>query len=822
MALKHQDIISKMSLDEKVSLLSGRNFWETQGYPKLGIPSVFLSDGPNGLRKQAAAADQLGLHPSVPATCFPTSASSANSWDPALLYQVGQTIGEEARIEHVSVLLGPGINMKRNPRCGRNFEYFSEDPYLAGKLAASYIQGVQSNGIASCVKHFACNDQETLRLASDSIVDERALREIYLTAFEIAIKEGHAGAIMSAYNLLNTVYCNENNHLLQDILRKEWGYTGIIVTDWGGDNDRVKGLLASNELEMPSTIGETNLDVKAAILNGTINESVVDEAIDRQLDLFLKTDSAVRSAPKTFDKEAHHKIAQEVEESSIVLLKNQNAILPLKAKTKIAIIGDFAKSPRYQGAGSSIVNPLKLDSFMGCAKEYDVEITGYADGYKRYGKASSHLAKKAVAIADSADVLLVFLGLDEFSEAEGIDRKHIRLPDNQRELISALYHTGKPIVCVLNCGSVVELPFVDRVNALVHGFLGGEAGARALWNVLVGKVNPSGKLAETYPYGYPDVPSADHFGKRDPMVQYRESIFIGYRYFETAGIDVRFPFGFGLSYTTYEYTNLSITPEGVKFTITNTGKVAGKEIAQLYIGKVNSFLPRAKRELKGFTKVALAPGESKEVSIAFDDKSFRYFNVKSNAWAIEPGAYTIEIGASSQDIRLSGEIQQRGDDAPQPYDPKTIPHFMTGKVRQIDHDEFAAILGRDVPEDRREFIKKNRMSVNSGSAVCDLKYAPGWFGRFFERAIRHIIIILRHIGHRADANTLTMGVYENPLRNMSRMSGGAICWKQLDGLILMCNGHFFKGLHKFFHEGHVFHKARKAEAKRIKAQQKTA
>ena len=822
MLLKHADIIDKLTLDEKVSLLSGKNFWETKDIAKVKLPSIFLSDGPNGLRKQAAAADQLGLNPSIPATCFPTSASSANSWDKDLLYQVGETIGEEARVAKASVLLGPGINMKRNPRCGRNFEYFSEDPYLAGKLAASYIRGVQSNGIVSCVKHFACNDQETRRLASDSIVDERALREIYLTAFEIAVKEGNAGAVMSAYNLLNGTYCNENKHLLQDILRKEWGFAGVVVTDWGGDNDRVKGLLASNELEMPSTCGETNLDVKKAIEDGKLQMEVVDQAIDRLIDLVLRTSASVNSAPKTFDKAAHHLTAQEVDEGSIVLLKNKNKILPLKEGAKVAIIGDFAKNPRYQGAGSSIVNPLHLDSVLSCLKDSGLHSVGYAAGFKRYGKFSNHLIKEAVNLADKADVLLVFIGLDEFSEAEGLDRKNMALPENQKQLIGALYHTGKPIVVILNCGSPVELSFVDRVDALVHGYLGGEAGAKAMLNVLTGKVNPSGKLAETYPYGYPDVPSADHFGKRDPQVQYRESLFIGYRYFETAGIDVRFPFGFGLSYTSFAYSDLQVDKAGVHFVLKNTGSVAGKEIAQLYVGKLDSSFPRPIRELKGFAKVTLKSGEEKNVDIPFDDKTFRYFNVKTNAWEIEGGTYRIEVGASSLDIRLTGEVQQEGTNAPAPYETSAIPHYMSGKVREIEDPEFEAILGHPIPDDPRVYIKRNRIQVTDGTAVCDLKYAPGWFGRFFERAIRHIVHLLRHIGHRADANTLVMGVYENPMRNMSRMSGGAICWKQLDGLILMCNGHFWKGLNHFIHEGHVFKKQRKAEAKLLKQEGKAA
>jgi beta-glucosidase len=529
MEMKYQSLISKMSLREKVSLLSGKNFWETMDLPKYGIPSVFISDGPNGLRKQAASADHLGLNPSIPATCFPTSATIANSWDPEIARLAGRNIGEEAAAAKVSVLLAPGINIKRNPRCGRNFEYYSEDPYLAGKLAASYIEGVQSNGIISCVKHFACNNQEMGRMASNSIVDERTLREIYLTAFEMAVKEGRVGAVMSAYNRVNDVYCNENNHLLREILRGEWGFGGFIITDWGGENDRVKGLQAGNDLEMPSTQGETNQVVKEAVEKGIIPESLVDEALDRILTAFFATTEALAKASRSFDKAAHHRAALKAAQESIVLLKNEDGILPLKPKTKVAVIGDFAQNPRYQGAGSSIVNPLKLDSVLDLIGGYGLDYIGYEPGFKRYGGDSGKLIKKAMDLGDEADVILLFIGLDEVTESEGIDRKDLRLPTNQLDLIDALYDTGKPIVAVLSCGSVVELPFIDRLAALVHAYLPGEAGAGAILDVLTGKVNPSGKLAETYPFGYPDVPSADHFGLQDFSVQYRESVFVGYR-----------------------------------------------------------------------------------------------------------------------------------------------------------------------------------------------------------------------------------------------------------------------------------------------------
>ncbi len=421
MALKHEELIKKLTLDEKVSLLSGKNFWETMNIDKYGIPSIFLSDGPNGLRKQAKAADHLGLNPSIPSTCFPTSACSANSWDPSLLEKEGKALGEEAVVNEVSVLLGPGVNMKRNPRCGRNFEYFSEDPLLAGRLAAGFIRGVQSNGVISCVKHYACNNQEIRRITSDSVLDERTLREIYLPAFEIAVKEGQAGAVMSAYNKVNGVYCNENQHLLVDILRKEWNFSGLVITDWGGNNDRLEGLKATNELEMPTTNGETNREIKQAVTEGKISEDVVNEAVDRLIDAALKTNAAIKASKRTFDKEAHHKVAQEVAEGSIVLLKNKGNVLPLAPKTKVAIYGDFAKNPRYQGAGSSIVNPIKVDTVLDSIKEYDLDFVGYSEGFRRYGKHSDELIDKAMALADKAEVLIVFAGLDERVE-RGDDR----------------------------------------------------------------------------------------------------------------------------------------------------------------------------------------------------------------------------------------------------------------------------------------------------------------------------------------------------------------------------------------------------------------
>ncbi len=812
MELKHKELIAGLTLEQKCSLLSGMDFWQTEEI-KGKIPAAFLSDGPSGLRKQAKAADHLGLNPSIPAVCMPSSATVANSWDPELAYLVGKTIGEEASAAEVTLLLGPGVNMKRNPRCGRNFEYFSEDPYLAGKMAGGYIRGVQSNGIGSCIKHYAANNQEIRRMTSDSIVDERALREIYLEAFEIAIKESNPAAVMTSYNKLNGIYANENEHLLREILRNEWGYNGVVVSDWGGDNDRVAALKASSDLEMPTSGGETDAEVVAAVKEGKIAESYVDESVDRLLEMILKASENLKKASREFDKDAHHLTAQKVAEESIVLLKNNDHLLPLAAKTKVAIVGDFAKDARYQGAGSSVVNPLHVDQILDVIKEYPLSYVGFEPGFKRYGKKSQRLIDKAVKLAEKADVILLFCGLDEVTEAEGMDRPNIRLPGNQRDLIAALYHTGKKVVLVMECGSVVEMPYVSRVDAIVHAYLSGEAGARAILNVITGKVNPSGKLAESVPFGYADCPSADHFGKSDRTIEYRESIFIGYRYYNSSGAYARIPFGYGLSYTKFAYRDLEITDKGVKFKVKNIGKVDGKEIAQLYVGKRHSFVFRPRIELKGFVKVALKAGEEKSVEIPFDEYTFRYFDISSKRFETEGGEYQIFVGSSSKDLLLDGVITKEGTVSVGPYDVEKIRHYMKGEVREVPDAEFKEILGSDIPEKDLRFIKKHRIEVDYNTSVSDLRYAKGWTGRLTERVIRHLIGFLRWIGKRTTANTLVMGVYYNPVRAFSRMTGAAISMAQLDGLIMMFNGHFFKGLHHFFKMGRARKKAQKAKEK---------
>ena len=812
MKRKHQDLIDQLTLKEKASLISGKDFWQTVNIDRVGIPSAFLSDGPHGVRRQAAAADHLGLNASIPATCFPTAATMANSWDPELGEGLGERLGQEAAVQKVNILLGPGTNTKRNPLCGRNFEYFSEDPYLAGKMAAGYIRGIQSNGISACVKHFACNNQEENRMTLDSVLDERTFRELYLTAFEIAVKEGKTKSIMSAYNLINGEYANENKHLLVDILRKEWGFKGLVVTDWGGNNDGVLSLKLGNQLEMPGTPDRPEEVIKA-IEAGELDESVLDDNVDTLLDIILTTmEKGVKKAPEKFDVEEHHAYAKKCAEESAVLLKN-NGILPLNKEEKVAFIGDFLFLPRYQGAGSSIVNPTKLDNTNDLLKNVELNVVGSARGFNRYGKKSKKLFNEAINLAKQADTVVLYLGLDEVTEAEGLDRQNLYLENNQLELVKAVKELGKKIVVVLSCGSAVEIPFIHDVDGLLHCYLNGQAGAEATLHILEGKVNPSGKLSETLPMVYEDVASSDNFPSHTRTIEYREAYGVGYRYFEKANVDVRFPFGFGLSYTSFEYKNLNVDEKGVSFEVTNTGKVDGKEVAQLYVGLKNSAVIRPVKELKGFAKVSLKAGETKKVEIAFDDKTFRYFNTKTDKWEIEKGVYDIYVGASSEDIRLMGTCEQEGTGAEAPYNIADLPHYAEGKLRKIPDEEFEKLLGRPIPNGALPFYKKNRLVVDYNTTMSELRYAKRWIGRLVGKAIPWFVRVLRKFGNRVLANTLVMGVVHQPMRGMSRFSGGGLRMSQLDGLIMIFNGHFWKGLHHFNKEGRKYKKLAKAEKK---------
>lgn len=804
--MKYKELIASMTLEEKASLMSGKDFWQSQDIERLGIPSMFLADGPHGIRKQAVAADKLGLNAGVPATCFPTAATVANSWNLELGEKVGEYLGEEAITQKVNVLLGPGVNMKRNPLCGRNFEYFSEDPYLAGKMAASYIRGIQSQGISACVKHFAVNNQEQRRMSIDAIVDERTLREIYLTAFEIAVKEGKTKSIMSSYNKLNGTYTNESLHLMRDILRGEWGYQGTVITDWGGSNDRVAGLLAGNELEMPTTGGETDRDIVLAVRGGELPEEVLDECVDRLLDLIFTTEAVYRRPHIDFNVEHHHRVSQKVAEESIVLLKNEDGILPLKFGKKVAVIGEFAQHARYQGAGSSIVNPTILDHTMDCFEESGIISIGYEQGFERYGKKNPKKIEKACALAAKADVILLYIGLDEVTEADGLDRQNMRIPDNQIDLLDALYRVNPNIVAILSCGSAVEMPWIGKVKGLLHGYLGGQAGARAILRVLSGDVNPSGKLAETYPLRYEDTPSAPYFPGNEVTAEYRESIYIGYRYFDTAQVDVLFPFGYGLSYTTFEYSDIRVSRGGVTFRLTNSGSTAGMEVAQLYVGCKSREIFRPAKELKGFAKVFINAGESKTVTIPFDDKTFRYFNVKTDSWEVEAAEYRIMIGASSADIRLEDTLFVEGTGAPLPYDKDKLPSYYSGNVRQVGAGEFEQLIGRPLPV--ADWDRSRPLGYNDTIEQC--QYAKGAIARLAYHGIVFAHWFLRKIGKRSAANLIMMSIYHLPFRGIARMTGGAVNMPMVDGLLMMANGRFFKGLRHFLKQRRLKRRAERA------------
>lgn len=789
--MNREEILEKLTLRQKADLLTGKDFWSTQGYEELGIPSIFFSDGPHGLRKQAAASDHLGLNASVPATCFPTAVSMASSWNEELAERMGEALGEESASQNVNMLLGPGLCIKRNPRCGRNFEYFSEDPYLAGKMAASYVRGIQKNGTASCIKHFAANSQEERRMVTDSVMDERTLREIYLTGFEIAVKEGKPHAIMSSYNMVNGAFADENKHLLRDILRGEWGFEGVVVSDWAGTNNKVSSTIAGSDIEMPGCRYGAD-DIVKAVEAGKLDIMYVDECVNRVLDLIEITTAGEKG--KEFNKEAHHELAKECADECMVLLKN-NGILPIAKFTSIALVGDFASKPRYQGAGSSIVNPTKLESVMEDTREFPFKVIGYAQGFERYGKHKTVHIDRAVELAKKADVTLFFAGLDEFSEAEGLDRQTLKVPENQINMYKALKAAGVKVVVVLSCGSAVYMDWARDADAILYAGLSGQAGAAAILDVLSGKVNPSGKLAETW--STPEIPCASesYFPGKQMTCEYREGLYVGYRYFDKTEKQVEFPFGFGLSYTKFEYSGISADDKGVKFTVTNAGDVDGAEIAQLYVGKKDGRIFRPVRELKGFKKVYLKKGESKEVTISFDDKTFRYFDVESNKWEVEGGEYVLYIGASSRDIRLETKVTRAATKTECPYKAEELPSYYSGNVEKVGDKEFAEILGRDIPRSGYNFYKKNRMVITENCTVADLRYSKRWVGRLFSGVIRFAIKLMSATGNRAMANTLVMGVLHQPVRGLAKFGG--MSRRQMEALLLIFNGHFFKGVGQF-------------------------
>lgn len=773
-------------------MLSGASEWDSRGNERAGIPSFVMSDGPHGVRRQLGAGDHLGLGQSKPATCFPTAGTVANSWDPALAEEMGEALGKEAHDLDVNVLLGPGLNIKRNPLCGRNFEYYSEDPQVAGHMAAGLVKGIQSNGISACPKHFAVNSQELRRQASNSVIDERTMREIYLTAFEITVREAHPWTIMTSYNEVNGVYAHENKHLLQEILRDEWGFDGMVVSDWGGSNSAVDAVKAGGSLEMPSPGFTSVRELVGAVQAGTLSEADLNAraAEVAKIARLTKTEGVGRDDLLKDDiAAAHHAVARHVAENSSVLLKNSNGTLPLPAGVNVAVVGDMAKVARFQGSGSSKVNATREENLLDeLTRTEGVNVAGYAQGYDRQGAKNQGLIDEAVALAGKADVVVAVVGLDERSESEGLDRSTMAIPQVQNDMVDALVATGKPVVIVLIAGSPVELPWYDGVSAILYIGLSGQAGASATANALTGKVNPSGHLAETWPIQYADAPNSGWYPAIGRDAIYREGPFVGYRYYTTAGVPVRFPFGYGLSYSSFSYADLKVDDNGVEFTVTNDSDVPGATVAQLYVRGPQGGVLRPDRELKGFAKVQLDAHESKTVRIDFDRYTFRHFDTESNAWHVESGEWTLMVGANVEDILLTATHEVKGDVDPKPADP-ALGSYLTGKVKEVTDDEMTALFGHWVVAPGKP------VTFGANDPISSWVDSKGFVARTVAKVLTNREKSVREKTGQPDLNTLF--ILNMPPRAMSKMTQGMIDSAMVQAIVKIANRHTFRGIGSF-------------------------
>ncbi len=776
--MKHQKIVKKMSLEDKIALCSGANFWETKKMEQYGIPTVFMCDGPHGLRKQdkEGGADMLGVNESRPATCFPTAVTTASSWDPKLIEEIGRAIGEEAANQEVGLVLGPGANIKRNPLCGRNFEYFSEDPYLTGELAAGFIQGVQEHGVGTSLKHFAFNNQEYSRFNADSMMDERTMREIYLSGFETAVKKGKPATVMCAYNKINGVHCSDSEMLLNDILRREWEFDGLVVTDWGAMNDRIEGFVAGCDLNMPGGSEYMEKEAREAVISGRLSEQAIDACADRVIELALAA-SKVKKA-EHFDEAGHHQLARKAAEQGAVLLKNED-ILPLKKEQQIAVIGHMAKHPRYQGAGSSHINPTKVTS----ALDYMPGVI-YAAGCDAAGVTNDKLLCEAAEKAAKADVTVVFAGLPDRYESEGFDRDNMQMPAGHVQMIETVAAANANVIVVLLCGCVVECSWADRVKGILFMGLTGQAGGEAVVNLLYGKANPSGKLAESWPYHYQDCPSAAFYGEKE--IQYREGIYVGYRFYDKANVSVRWPFGYGLSYTEFTYSNLRLEGNTVVFTVTNSGICSGAEVAQLYIAPPQEGIHRPAKELKGFAKIFLNPGESRDICLELDERSFALWD---NGWKVQKGTYQILVGKSSVELPLLAEIKIDGVTIAAPnWQRASWYETMQGTVSQQMWEQMSGITAQKPQLKKGSFTMDNTvMEMKDYSLIMKIMYravettvAKGFGGKKDYQNPEFRMLILSSAG--------------SPLRSM-QISGG-IKGGMFKGLLEMANGHYLKGIRK--------------------------
>lgn len=772
---KIESILKQMTLEDKIALCSGESFWETKAYEKYGIPALFMCDGPHGLRKQerASGADMLGVNESRPSTCFPAEVTTAGSWDPALLEKIGAAIGEEAREQGVGLVLGPGANLKRNPLCGRNFEYFSEDPHLAGRLAAGFIRGIEGQGVGSSLKHFACNSQEKCRFNSDSVLDARTLRELYLTAFEISVKEGRPSTVMCAYPKLNGVHCSDHKELLTDILRDEWGFDGMVVTDWGAMNNRIEGFRAGCDLNMPGGSAYMEKEVLAAVKNGALPESVVDDSARRVLKLALRGLETLKT-PVSCDYDAHHALAARAAGEGAVLLKNEGGVLPLKEGQSVALIGHMAKELRFQGAGSSHINPTQITNPVDA-----MPALPYTPGCDGWGDTTDKLIAEAVELAKSVEVPVVFAGLPGRYESEGFDRENMKMPEGHLRLIDAVAEANPSTVVVLLCGAPVECPWTDQVRAILYLGLPGQAGGQAATDLLYGRVNPSGRLAESWSLRYEDCPSAPFYGKTKDAL-YLEGVYVGYRYYDKARKAVRWPFGYGLSYTTFGYSDLKAEDRTVRVTVTNTGNLEGAEVVQLYIRPPQDGIHRPVRELKGFQKVFLQPGEVKTISFALDDRAFALWQ---DGWKVPAGAYGVEIGG------LTAQIQVDGVTLPVPDWQKES--WYEGCAGAPTQAGWAAMLGRkyvpSTPKKGQFTMDNTVMEMKDYCLIMKIMY----------KAVESTIA--KGFGGKADYENpefrmLMESSAGGPLRSM-QISGG-MKGGLMQGLLDMANGHLFKGICK--------------------------
>ncbi len=767
------EVVAGLTLDEKIALVSGKDFWHTVAVKDspVKIPSVMVSDGPHGLRKQSDSADNLGINDSIVAVCFPSAAGLASSFDLELMKKTGETLGEECQAENVSTILGPAINIKRSPLCGRNFEYFSEDPFLAGKMSAAYINGVQSRNTGTSLKHFAVNNQERRRFTVSSEVDERTLREIYLAGFETAVKEAQPWTVMCSYNRMNGEQVSESKKLLTDILRDEWGFKGLVVSDWGAVRDRVKGLEAGLDLEMPGTFGLSAKKIKAAIENETLSEAVLNKAVRRIVNLAFKWTQG--RLEYEFDREDHHKRAKETALKTMVLLKNDDGILPLDKKKKIAFIGEYAKKPRYQGGGSSHINSYKVtDAYSASLNECSVM---YSAGFGVDDKElDEKLAEDAIRVAKDADVAVIFAGLPESIESEAFDRRDMKLPECQNSLIAKIAKVQPNVVVVLHNGAPVEMPWVDSVKGVLEAYLAGEAVGEAEIDILFGKANPCGKLAETFPVSLADTPCYQCFPGTYNTVEYREGIYVGYRYYETAKKDVLFPFGHGLSYTTFKYSNMKLsadkfTPSSEKITVTldvtNTGDRFGEEVVQIYVVPTEKTVFRSDIELKGFAKVALEAGETKQVEVELDKRAFAYYNVDECDFVCDDGKYMIKAAASVKDSRIEADVELSGFGVHKnPYSDEVIALYETGNVASVNREEFCKLLGREV------VAVKPEKPFTWDNCIGDAK-GTKWGDR-----IESIISVVSskmsmNIGN---SEMIYAGAMETPVRTLVAMSNGVV------------------------------------------------